>query len=489
VSAPDGPYAGLEPAALWRHFARLNAIARPSGHEAAARSYVQDVAERAGAIYRVDARGNTVVFLPGVGAGSGAPPVAVQAHLDMVCESRSGIRHDVLNDPVRPRCEGDWIYATGTTLGADNGIGVAACLSLMSESGLRHGPLELIFTVEEETGLHGALALDTSMIESRLLINLDSEDPGGVTIGGAGGASVFCRLPARREEPPAGSMGLEVRISGLRGGHSGIQIHERLANAIKLLGEALSSVKVAGIPFQLASIEGGSAHNAIPRDASARLLINPELLPRLHAVLGTVAEGLRVEWAEAEPGLSLGHDEARVQKGALSAEQEDLLLRLLRHLPHGALEMSPHFPGTVQTSANLARARTEDGEVELLVSIRSLLQNKLEALGAEIRSFVASSGGSVTIRDVYPGWEPNPSSRLLQLTEKKYREVYGRPPEIQVIHGGLECGVIASRIHGMDAISFGPLIRNPHSPDEGVLSSTVLPTWKLLTSLLDALAD
>jgi dipeptidase D len=481
-------YEGLKPVELWRHFARLNMIPRPPGYEAQARSYVQEVAEGNGADYRLDARGNIVVYLPALGAGSQAPRVAVQSHLDMVCEKRAGLEHDFFSDPITPRRQGDWIYGSGTTLGADNGIGVAACLSLITDSSTVHGPLELLFTVEEETGLHGASELDGSLIESRILINLDSEDPTGVTVGCAGGASVFCQIPATRTASAEGYVGRELQISGLKGGHSGVQIHERLANAIKLLAGTLVSLQDRGIPFQLASIEGGKAHNAIPRDARATLAIVPESLSGFDAVVGDVLEELRAEWADAEPGLALANSEVPLPPKVIAQERCGALLNLLQRAPHGVMDLSPHFPNTVQTSSNLARAKTDDGSLEVLISVRSLVQDELEAVAAELRNLAAGIGASATITDVYPGWEPDPNSRLLELAKKEYLQINGKPPEVQVIHAGLECGVIASKLPGMDAISFGPLIRGAHSPDERVLATTVEPTWMLLTRLLGTIA-
>lgn len=481
-------YEGLEPAHLWQYFADLNMIPRPPGHEAKARSYVQEVAEKGGAEYRIDARGNMVVYLPALGAAPQAPSVAVQAHLDMVCEKRSGLEHDFFSDPITPRRQGDWIYGSGTTLGADNGIGVAACLSLITDSSTVHGPLELVFTVEEETGLHGASDLDTSLINSRMLINLDSEDPAGVTVGCAGGASVLCRLPAPRTTPVDRLVGREVRISGLKGGHSGVQIHERLANAIKLLTGILVSLKDSGIRFQLCSIEGGKAHNAIPRDAVAILAIDPDSLPQFNFILGAHRESLRSKWADAEPGLTLSGREIPLPSEVIAEERSGPLLELLQRAPHGVADLSPHFPNTVQTSSNLARAETDDGSIEVLISVRSLVQSELEALASDLRGMADSMGGSATISDVYPGWEPDPNSRLLELAKREYQQINGKPPEVQVIHAGLECGVIASKLPGMDAISFGPLIQGAHSPDERVLATTVEPTWVLLKRMLGSLA-
>jgi dipeptidase D len=488
VKDDSAVYEGLEPAELWRHFARLNDIPRPSAHEGEARSYVRLVAEEHGLTHRTDARGNLVVLVPARGAAPDGPVVAVQSHLDMVCEKRSGLEHDFLKDPIRPRRVGEWIFASGTTLGADNGIGAAAALSLITDPRVSHGPLELIFTVEEETGLHGASALDGSLVGSRLMINLDSEDPDALTVGCAGGASVYCRLSASWEAPEEGSIGIQVKVGGLKGGHSGVQIHEKLANAIKLLVGALVSARDAGVRFQVGSIDGGSAHNAIPREAAALLALDAESLPELESCMKGLLGSLGAEWGEAEPDLALGHREVGVPNHVMSHSDCDLLLGFLEHAPHGVLVMSTHFPGTVQTSCNLARIGRAEAAVEVLISVRSFIQRELEAQSIGIIGLAGRFGGAATIGDAYPGWEPDPDSRLLKLAEREYRKVNARPPRVEVIHAGLECGVIAAKLPGMDAISFGPLIRGAHSPDEGVLAPTVMPVWELLKALLRALA-
>jgi dipeptidase D len=297
----QGPYAGLEPSELWRHFAALNAIPRPPGREAAARDYVRRVAEQAGAEWLTDAKGNAVARVV-ASPGREGPAVAVQAHLDMVCETASDTAHDCETDPIIARREGEVVQAIGTTLGADNGIGVAAALALLSDPAADHGPLELLFTVEEETGLHGASALDISMLGAELLVNLDSEDEDALTVGCAGGADTKLVLPVGREPAAAASHGATLRVSGLRGGHSGVRIHEPHANAIKLAARALARLGDSGLRPRIASLSGGSAHNAIPRDAVVELA-----LPAAASVADAseaLAE-LRREWQQREPGIAI----------------------------------------------------------------------------------------------------------------------------------------------------------------------------------------
>jgi dipeptidase D len=486
----DSVYSGLSPRELWRHFAALNHIPRPSGQETAACTYVRRIAEAADAVAVADARGNVIVRVSATHvSAAGAPVVAIQAHLDMVCEKRPGVEHDFNVDPIRSRCEGGCIFANGTTLGADNGIGAAAALALLTEPGLRHGPLELIFTVEEETGLHGAMALDPALVNARLLINLDSEDPDELTVGCAGGAGVTLRLPVTREAAPRTWAGREVVVSGLKGGHSGVQIHERLANAIKLLASTLNAVREAEIGFHLAAINGGSAHNAIPRDAVAHIIVAPDAVPELEAVVTRMNTALRAEWDKDEPGLLVEAREASVPERVLADENRDAVLRLLRELPHGVVSMSQTFAGKVETSSNLAGVHTRRDVVEIATSSRSFVIAELQKVQMRIQALGAQAGAKTEVHDGYPGWEPDPQSRLLQVAERVYEQVNGKPPQVQIVHAGLECGIIISKLPGMEAISFGPLIRGAHTPEEHVSIATVNSTWNLLVALLAALAQ
>ena len=483
------PYAGLEPAEVWRHFSALNGIPRPSGAEAAVCAYVERIAAEYGAEAARDARGNVVVRVPAAQNGENAPVAAVQAHLDMVCEKRPGVQHDFAKDPIRPRVEGDTVYATGTTLGSDNGIGAACALALLTDRTLRRGPLELIFTVEEETGLHGARELDPALVSARLLVNLDSEDPRELTVGCAGGAGAVLELSVETEPAPAGWLMYEVMVSGLKGGHSGVQIHEPLANAIKLLMATLDQARAAGIDFALAGIRGGNAHNAIPRDAVAVILIPADAVEPLRAAVAQSEAEFLKQWGEHEPGLAVRVGPLDVEPGqVLMPAARERLLALLTKLPHGVLKWSAVFPGKVETSSNLAQINTQGSQVEIGTSSRSFVTEELEAVQQAIATAGREAGAEIRARDGYPGWEPDPNSRLLQVTRAVYAREFGTEPEVQVIHAGLECGVIVSKLPGMEAISFGPRIEGAHTPEEHVYISTVVTTWRLLTALLAELA-
>jgi dipeptidase D len=478
-----GIYDGLEPAALWRHFAALNAIPRPSGHEAGARDYVRRVAEAAGAEWLTDAKGNAVVRVAASDGRTG-PTIAVQTHLDMVCEAASGVEHDCEHDPIVARRRGDRVEATDTTLGADNGIGVAAALALLSDDVAVHGPLELLFTVEEEAGLHGAIDLDSSMVSANALVNLDSEDQRALTIGCAGAADVRLTLAVEREPTPPGWRGAELRVSGLRGGHSGMRIQEPHANSIKLAATAARALERGG-HARVASLEGGGAHNAIPREALVGLALAPDT--SVHTAEALVAALYR-EWVACEPGLLIDLVDTATPAEVFSRPDSDTLLSLLGALPHGVVAMSDRYADTVATSANLAIIRTTGAGVEILTSVRSLSATELAELQDDIAAAGVAVGARAELSAGYPGWEPREHSPLVAATTAAYRAVYGRDPVIQVLHGGLECGVIVAKKPMLEAISFGPLIEGAHTPEEHVFAPSVASTYAVLTALLQSLA-
>ena len=482
------PYEGLEPHEVWRHFAALNSIPRPSGHEGAARAYVQEIAVSTGAGFAEDEAGNTVVRVPARGAGAHSPTVAVQTHLDMVSEAEPGVHQNFLTDPIVPRRDGDSIYATGTTLGADNGIGVAAALALLTQPPEKHGPLELVFTVGEEVGLLGALALDVTLISARSLLNLDSEDPESFTIGSAGATDFVVTLPATFEPTPATFVGRSIVVEGLRGGHSGVQIHEHLANALRLLYDLLTGIDDLGIRSSLCWLSGGSSRNAIPRSATADLVIDAADLTAFDTAFAKVREKAMARWRATEPGLAVRLSEIDPPAQMLVAEPAARWLCLLGELPHGVLSMSPTFPGTVETSCNLAITSLDSGLIKIQLNARSLRPEGLAVARERIESLSAGAGAGLETAGGYAPWSPELGSALVEHASRAFRDLFGHDPRIEVIHAGLECGVISGKIPGMHAVSFGPRIEAPHTPDEHVSIPTVAATWELLKGLLARLA-
>lgn len=472
---------GLTPPGLWRHFSELSAIPRPSGGEQACMAYTKALAGAAGVRWAEDEMGNLVVYLE----GEPGPVVAIQTHFDMVCEQVPGLGHNFNTYPIRLAREGDRIFAQGTTLGADNGIGAAAALALLTESGIAHPPLELIFTVQEETGLHGAMGFDPSLSSAEMLINLDSEDPDTLTVGCAGGSAVEIIVPLEAEQSPAGWSAYRVTVSGARGGHSGVSIHERRVNAIKILLQALSSAEAVG--FRLAELDGGSAHNVIPRDAWAVVHIPATDAEELSEAVAVAERAVHRQWGTAEPQLRITVEQAGCSSEVLNPASSAKLLKLLADLPHGVLAMSKHYEGKVETSANLAKVQASAVSARILASVRSFVPSKQVDTRMQLERLGTAAGGTIVIEMGYPGWEPDPSSQLARLTQEQFKSVNGRDPIVEVLHAGLECGVLVAKKPGMQAISFGPLITGAHSPSETVTASTVEAMWQLLIGLLGAL--
>ncbi len=477
----------LEPSALWRHFDEILLIPRASKKEERIRGYVIAVADRCGLAHQQDETGNLVVRKPASEGRENAPITVLQSHLDMVTVRNSDVLHDFDKDPIRPREEGGWIYASGTSLGADNGIGVAAMLSLMEDGSAEHGPLEFLFTMDEETGLTGALGIADDLLEGRLLVNLDSEEEGVLTVGcaGAGASELFLELAI--EDLPDESPGLEVVIRGLRGGHSGMDIHRHRANAIRLLARCLSSALEAR-PFRMVSFEGGESHNAIPREARAVLTATAEDLAEIGARLQQTFAVLERELGGTEAGFSASLDEVSART-AWSPEATLSGLRLLEAVPDGVIRMSPDIESLVETSTNLAKAGLQGDELRILLSSRSSVDSALAALRQRIRSVAALAGARVHEDPGYPGWKPEVESSLLARVRAVYRETEGSEPEIGAVHAGLECGILGERYPGMDMISFGPQIESPHSPEERVEIASVARFDRFTRSVLLAISS
>ena len=480
----------LEPQPLWRHFDAILAIPRPSLDEERARRYVLGVAERHGLRHRQDAAGNVVVEKPASPGREGAPIVVLQGHLDMVTEKNSGVVHDFLRDPIVPRREGGWVKATGTTLGADNGVGAAAMLAVMEADDLVHGPLELLFTVDEESGLNGVLALDAEAIalRGRLLLNLDSEEEGAVTIGCAGGSSSSLTLALETAPAPERTTSLEVKLSGLKGGHSGMEIHLQRGNAVKLLARALFAA-AQQTPYHIVDFHGGNKHNALAREAMARVVLPGASRDVFAAAVEREVAAIQGEIRTVDPDLTLELAEVRTPERAWTAAATRKALDLLNVLPHGVLAMSNDIPGLVETSVNLATAAATDGELSILTSIRSSVASAMRATRERFRAYADLAGAEITETEGYPGWKPNLDSPLLATFRKVHQRLAGADPELKALHAGLECGVLGEKFPGMDMISFGPVIEGAHSPDERVEIESVGRFYGLLREMLAELAE
>lgn len=483
----QNPLDTLAPRSIWSHFAALAAIPRPSGKEEKAAEFVIGVARSAGATVARDARGNVVARVPATKGREGAPTVILQTHLDMVCEKNRGVEQDFDRDPIRPRIDGEWVRATGTTLGADNGIGVAAALAAATDPEVKHGPLELLFTLDEETGLTGATKLDPSILTGRTLLNLDSEEDGAIYVGCSGGEDSLIDLRPRWVAPPAGGA-FAVEIAGLKGGHSGLNIVENRGNALKLLARILDASIAEGVALALASVAGGSKHNAIPREAEAVLVAAAPARKSLEAVAAKALEGFRAELRGIDDGLTVAIVDAPSPARVLDEADRDRLVRLLMALPHGVLGMSQDIPGLVETSSNLAVVKNEGEGLRVVTSSRSSVAPALRGVLASIRAAAALAGGTVTLKDGYPGWKPNMDSAALKLVREVYRARWKAEPKVTAIHAGLECGLLGEKVPGLDMVSFGPQIEGAHSPDERVHVPSVARFWGALGEILDRMS-
>lgn len=474
---------GLEPAALWASFAELSRIPRESKNEAAAGRYVERVAKELGLEHARDEAGNIVVRKPASAGREGRAPVCLQGHLDMVCVARPGHRHDFARDPIALVRDGEWLAADGTTLGADNGIAVATCLAIMADRSLEHGPLELLFTIDEETGLTGARELAPELLRSRTLVNLDSEDEGVLTVGCAGGADTTGTWALALEPAPAGQVALAVRVTGLKGGHSGVEIHTQRGNAIKLLARVLRELGSLG--GRVTRLEGGAKRNSIPAEAAAIVCVPKARAAEAHAVVARLREAFRAELAAVEPGLDVLAEPAakrpsRVYRRALQRQ----VLRTLSGLPHGVVRMSDAIPGLVETSTNVAVLRQSPHALALSTSQRSLAASAMADMVQSVRAILELGGATLSGTDPYPGWKPDLESPILRTAVDTYRGLYGREPRVEAIHAGLECGIIGEKIPGMDMVSLGPTIKGAHSPEERVEIASVRKYWDFLLALL-----
>ena len=483
----------LEPTSLWEHFDTILTIPRGSKNEEQMRRQVLDVAERAGLEHRVDAVGNVVVQKPATPGHEEARTTILQSHLDMVNEKNAHHPHDFTTDPIVPQQDGPYLTADGTTLGSDNGIGVATMLAVMSATDLVHGPLEFLFTIDEETGLTGAAELDVSLLEGRQLINLDSEEEGILYVGCAGGGDSQLTLSVATAPADAGDVSVSVALKGLKGGHSGCDIHLQRGNAVTLLARSLWAAFLE-IPFRLTRFEGGSAHNAIPREAFATLVVTGDEEDALVSAIQSEVAAIQTEFRPADPGMELTIDEVDGEAASPSdlvvwdIATTETVLRLVTGLPHGVEAMSYDIPDLVETSSNVATVKQDGDELTVGVSSRSSIDSALEALRRRIRAFGQLAGATVEEDTAYPGWKPNLDSKLLEVVTAVHERELGAVPEVKAIHAGLECGIIGKQLPGMDMISFGPVIEFPHSPDERVQIESVGRFYRLLTATLAALA-
>lgn len=473
----------LEPQTIWSYFLALSKIPRGSKNEAEAATWVADQARALGCEVERDEIGNVIIRKRATAGKEDRPTICLQAHVDMVCEKNEGTDHDFTKDPIQVWKDGDLLRAKGTTLGADNGIGVAAALAVLASHDIAHGPIEALITIDEETGLTGANGLQPGRLKAKFLLNLDSEEEGYLTIGCAGGEDTIVTRKLTRTPAPAGTKAFRLKVFGLKGGHSGIDINAGRGNAIRILAQVLGALKPA-FGFGLAAIKGGNKRNAIPREASAILLLDPAQEQALKVALATHEAHWRAALGAHDPGLHLAL-EAGEATSVMSGADADALLRLLLALPHGVEAMSPDIAGLVQTSTNLGVIDTREEEVEVNMLTRSSINASKTALSERIAAICALGGFNSHVTGGYPGWKPEPKASLVQIVNDANQKVFGKPLEIMAIHAGLECGLIGEKYTTMEMVSFGPSMWDVHTPDEHVSVPSVGNFWKLLVAVLE----
>ena len=477
----------LKPSLIWKHFEQILKIPHCSGNETELGDYIISQAKNFGLEWKRDDIGNVVVSKKASPGMENAPGTILQGHIDMVCEKNSDIEHDFGKDPIQPEKKGDWISAKGTTLGSDNGVGVAAALALMEDENFVHGPLEFLFTVDEETGLTGATKISSDFLQGKILLNLDSEDEGTFTIGCAGGADSEILLQLKRKDKTEGEL-FRLKLFGFRGGHSGIDIDQGRGNAIKLLTRMLWQTNKTA-PFALVSIEGGNMRNAIPREAWADLYADPAQIETLRASFQESFDNIENEYQAVEREAKFTFEKSDENETyPLTEDSQKMLVNLLIALPHGVLSMHQEMKGLVETSTNLAKVHTHPAHVQIISSSRSSVASGLEATRNIIAALCDMVGADLAQPEGYPGWTPNLQSMILQTCKDVYNKMFQKEPEVEAIHAGLECGIIGEKFPGMDMISFGPTIEHPHSPEERVHISSVEKFWNFLTAVLSELA-
>lgn len=472
-----------EPRDVWKYFSEISSIPRCSTQEEAIRNYLIKEAQKHNLNYKTDTAGNIAVYVPPAAGHENRPTVVIQGHMDMVCEKNSGTPHDFSRDPLKLKTEGDILYAEGTTLGADNGVALALGLALL-DTDAPHGPLELLFTADEESGLTGALNLDTSLLSGRILLNIDSEEEGVFYIGCAGGVTTRGNIPAEWEKTAQHAAAFSLSVTGLKGGHSGANIHAERGNAIKIGARLLWNL-LEHTPLRISGIEGGGKHNAIPREFFARFTVPADGKDQVLSSSKETAEQLYNELAQVDPECRVELKELpELPDRVLSEETTNQLINLLHIMPHGVDSMSRTIEGLVDTSTNLASVELKENRVRIVTSQRSSAASTRDYICSRVTAAFRTCGGEVEYSSLYPAWTPSPENPLIDICTDAYRRLLGEEPTVTAIHAGLESGVIGDKFPGMHMISFGPNLYEVHTPEEHLSISSVEHIWRLLLEIL-----
>jgi len=479
--------AGIEPKILWERFFEITQVPRPSKKEEKIKNYLRNLLKQFKVEFKEDKTGNFVAKLKATPGYEKAPTVVLQGHVDMVCEKNKTKIFDFENDPIELIREDGWIKANGTTLGSDNGIGVAAALAMISDSEVVHGPLELLFTVDEETGLTGANNLQLGFVKGKILLNMDSEEDGAFYVGCSGGVDTVGSFKMKYQKSPKGLLAYELLVTGLKGGHSGLDIITGRGNGIKILARALKSIEK--FKYHLAGIDGGSLRNAIPREADAIILIDKSDVEKVKKIINGFGKNILNEFKTVDGGVKviLKESEKKYERVFEEGLRKKIVNTLLS-LPHGVTAMSADIPGLVETSTNLATIKVEKDEVKIGTSQRSSVESAKAYIAQCVSAVFSLAEANIFVGDGYPGWKPNLDSKVLKLSKKVFKNLFNKKPEIKAIHAGLECGILEGKNPGMDMISFGPTIIGAHSPDEKVNIETVEKFYRLLKGILKEIA-
>lgn len=474
----------LEPTLVWNFFHDITQIPRPSKKEENVIAYLKAFSEKYSLESKADAAGNVLICKPPTAGYENRKMVILQAHMDMVCEKNSDVSFNFDTDSIQTYIDGDWVKAKGTTLGADNGIGMSLMLAVLASNNLKHPALECLFTVDEETGLTGAFALDNKLLKGEVLINLDSEDDGEIFVGCAGGIDTTATLPYKSEKSPEGYFSFTVSVKGLTGGHSGDDIDKGRGNANKILNRYLWDVNKK-MDLRLHSFDGGNLRNAIPREATATVSVPFSEKENIRVMLNTYTVDLEKELDETEPNIQLVLESETLPEIAIDKETSNALLNVLYACPHGVKAMSKDMPGLVETSTNLASVKMKPDNIILITtSQRSSVDSKKYDIAHQVEAVMTLAGATATHGDGYPGWKPNLKSDILKTAQKSYKKLFDEEPKIRAIHAGLECGLFLEKYPHLDMISIGPQMYGVHSPDERLSITSTQKCWKWLVEIL-----
>lgn len=473
----------LKPELLWNHFEEICKYPRPSKKEEKIAGYVLSVGKRLGLPTERDKFGNILIRKPATPGKENLKTVVLQGHIDMVCEKNRDVEHDFDNDPIQPYIDGEWVKAKGTTLGADNGIGVAAALAVLESKDIEHGPIEALFTLDEETGLTGASNLKKGWLKADILINMDSEELGTLFIGCSGGKNTAAKFKAKFEKAPKNYSSFEIKVAGLRGGHSGLEIHVGRGNAVKILNRLIWDYSQKN-KIRLASVNGGNKHNAIPREAFAVVAVPKKDEKKLKKFVAAYNDTVKAEFMAVEPDLAVSVEKHEMPYKFINEKVQRNIVNALYAVPHGVIKMSNDIPGLVETSNNLAVVETSGKNINVVTSQRSSVASENVDITNMVSSVFMLAGAEISYGDGYPGWKPDINSEILKVFKSTFTRMYGKEPNVTAIHAGLECGIIKEKYPDMDMISFGPTMFGVHSPDERLKIDTVPEFWNQLVNTL-----